>query len=331
MIEVDLHSGRRPPITVSVPKERDPRQWSTLQIWNAIIRPRFHVQMAYTAAALLVVSLVGCRLTAIKVPYAGPIALAVLATMAAVQVLPTYWHSKGKTNLRDASLTIPWALLFWAILPFPTDLAARLSAHVSLQDAHFVRLDEALGVSVPAIMRWCAQHWIGGVVNRTYAILAPLIAFAFLLPSLTGRVKPARQFLTGNLVAFIVGLPVFALLPAVGPWSGYHLAPTPSQIQCQSDLFQLRSIGTYVHHANGVICFPSFHVMWAILCAQALWGFRFLRIPVSLLSGLIVISTMTSGWHYFSDVLGGILLAAAAMLVSKWLYQADERMAHVQV
>ncbi len=287
-------------------------------------RPGFHVQMAYAAVALLIVSLVGCRFTTIKVPYAGPIALAVLVTMAAVQVLPTYWHSKGKTDLRDASFTIPWAFFFWAILPFPADIAARLSAHVSLQDAHFARLDETLGVSVPAIMRWSGHHWIGGVVNSTYTILAPLIAFAFLLPSLTGRVKPARQFLTGNLVAFIVGLPVFALLPAVGPWSGYHLAPTPLQIQCQSDLFELRNVGIYVHHANGVICFPSFHVMWAILCARALWEFRLLRIPVSLLSGLIVISTMTSGWHYFSDVLGGILLAAVAMLVSEWLYQAEE-------
>ena len=128
-------------------------------------RPGFHVQMAYAAVALLIVSLVGCRFTAIEVPYAAPIALAVLVTMAAVQVLPTYWHSKGKTNLRDASLTIPWALFFWAILPFPTDIAARLSAHVSLHDAHFVRLDETLGVSVPAIMRWSAHHWIGGAIN----------------------------------------------------------------------------------------------------------------------------------------------------------------------
>jgi membrane-associated phospholipid phosphatase len=207
---------------------------------------------------------------------------------------------------------------------FPTDIAARLSSHVNLQDSNFVRLDQALGVTVPAIMIWCEHHWIGGMVNMTYTMLAPMIVVAFLLPSLTGRVKAAQTFLTGNLIAFIVGLPVFALLPAVGPWSGYHLSPSSLQIQCQSDLFQLRSIGTYVHHANGVICFPSFHVMWAILCAQALWGFRFLRIPVSLLSGLIVLSTMTTGWHYFSDVLGGILLALLAMASSEWLYGASQ-------
>jgi hypothetical protein len=63
--------------------------------------------------------------------------------------------------------------------------------------------------------------------------------------------------------------------------------------------------------------------MWAILCAQALWGYRFLRIPASLLSGLIVLSTMTTGWHYFSDVLGGILLAVVAMVASEGLYRAS--------
>jgi membrane-associated phospholipid phosphatase len=59
--------------------------------------------------------------------------------------------------------------------------------------------------------------------------------------------------------------------------------------------------------------------MWAILCVQALWVFRPLRIPVAILSGLIILSTMTTGWHYFSDVLGGILLAAVAIATAKWI------------
>jgi membrane-associated phospholipid phosphatase len=68
-----------------------------------------------------------------------------------------------------------------------------------------------------------------------------------------------------------------------------------------------------------LICFPSFHVIWAILFAQALWGFRYLRIPVALLAGLIIMSTLTTGWHYFVDVLAGILLASFAVLTAKML------------
>jgi membrane-associated phospholipid phosphatase len=69
----------------------------------------------------------------------------------------------------------------------------------------------------------------------------------------------------------------------------------------------------------GVVCFPSFHVIWAILGANALWCFKPLRIPVAILSTLIILSTMTSGWHYFVDVLAGLLVAAAAIAASRAL------------
>ena len=65
------------------------------------------------------------------------------------------------------------------------------------------------------------------------------------------------------------------------------------------------------------MCFPSFHVIWAVLSARALWGFRRLRIPVSMLAGLLSVSTMTTGWHYFVDVLGGLVVAEVSILAAK--------------
>jgi membrane-associated phospholipid phosphatase len=44
-----------------------------------------------------------------------------------------------------------------------------------------------------------------------------------------------------------------------------------------------------------------------------------LRIPVVILSTLIILSTMTGGWHYFIDVLAGLLLAVAAIAASRAL------------
>jgi membrane-associated phospholipid phosphatase len=126
-----------------------------------------------------------------------------------------------------------------------------------------------------------------------------------------GKVKWARRFLLANLAAFAIGVPAFALLPAVGPWYFYHLVPTPTQAQCQIQLLYMRLPGSYATLSQdaGIVCFPSFHVIWAILCAYALWGFRPLRIPTALLSAMIVFSTVTTGWHYFSDVLGGVIVA----------------------
>jgi membrane-associated phospholipid phosphatase len=40
---------------------------------------------------------------------------------------------------------------------------------------------------------------------------------------------------------------------------------------------------------------------------------------VLLLAGLILLSTLTLAWHYFVDVLAGILVAAAAIVLSRAL------------
>jgi membrane-associated phospholipid phosphatase len=38
---------------------------------------------------------------------------------------------------------------------------------------------------------------------------------------------------------------------------------------------------------------------------------------VSALAVLILISTMTTGWHYFVDVLGGLLVAVISILLAR--------------
>jgi membrane-associated phospholipid phosphatase len=168
------------------------------------------------------------------------------------------------------------------------------------------------------------------VINRSYPLLSPFLVVSALLPALTGKVKNAQRFVLANLIAFIVGLPLFALLPAIGPWYGYPFLPTPHQIDCQSAILLFRAPGHQISHLDAIICFPSFHVIWAIFCATALWGFRLLRIPVSLLSGMIIVSTVTTGWHYFVDVLGGIVVAGLSLAIAK-AYMTNGRSGSLQL
>jgi hypothetical protein len=239
----------------------------------------------------------------------------------AVLPLPAYWHEKGKTELRDAALAIPWGLLLMVALPCTVGVAGRLGRSIDIEDGKFARLDQALGISVPRIAEWASHHWIGTLINQTYPLLFPLLLAGFLLPALTGKVAQSRQFLLANLAAFAIGMPLFALFPAVGPWYGYHLAATPGQMTCQQSLLHLRTPGFYSWQPLGVVCFPSFHVIWAILSAYALRCLRPLRIPAVVLSGIIILSTMTTAWHYFADVMAGVVVAVASIALSKSLSQ----------
>jgi hypothetical protein len=281
---------------------------------RARTRPKFHVVMAYACSALLLITLPACRLASIGLPGVGSLAIGIAFLLAIVFTLAVYWHEKGKIDLRDATMTIPWAVLLAVTLPPLVLAAARLDR--PLADATLTRADLLFGMNVPQIMSWTSRHWLGTLVNRSYPLLSPLLTLSVLLPALTGKVKNAQQFVLANLIAFFIGLPLFALLPAIGPWYGYSFTATPGQIECQSAILLFRAPGHSVANLGAIICFPSFHVIWAIFCVAALWGFRLLRIPVALLSGMIIVSTVTTGWHYAIDVLGGVVVAGISLAVA---------------
>ena len=284
-------------------------------------RPGFHLQMAYASVFLLTLVFTGCRLMSIRLNEPTDALIAVAIVIVATMPLPLYWHEKGKLHLRDAAFAISWAFLFTACIPFTVAIAARAGAPMPLQDLRFAQLDQSMGISVPYIMAFADRLGVSNAINHTYVWLEPFLAISFLLPALTGKVLPARRFVTSNLIAFAIGLPLFLLLPAVGPWSGYHFPPGIDRYACEAGLLQLRQPGPYIFHPAGVVCFPSFHVIWAILAAHTLWCFRWLRMPALLLAGLIILSTMTLGWHYFVDVLAGMVVAATAVMLSRSLPQ----------
>jgi hypothetical protein len=284
------------------------------------IMPSFHLQMLYAGVLVLALTAIGCKLTAITVPQAGPLLTVLGVFIAVLPPFVLYLKEKGKSRWSDAGLTFFWACFFNVILFYPVAVAARIGARNSLQDSRLIQIDHFLRINVLTVQAWAATDWLGLVVNKSYPVLFPLMKISVLLPVLTGRLKYAQEFLTSNLIAFALGLPLFALFPAIGPWYGFHLEPRADEAACQTALLLLRSPGPLVFSPPaGVICFPSFHVVWAILCVRALWGFRWLRLPVAVFSGMIIFSTLTTGVHYFCDVLAGVMVAAISILVPKWL------------
>ena len=279
----------------------------------------FHIKMAYGCAAFLAFSLLGCYLTSVHVQDTATSIIALTSCLAMVCPLPIYWHEKGREDMRDAAMTIPWFLLLVVLLPIPIDALARLG--LPLQDSRLARIDEIFGVHIPQIKAWASHSLLGKLANRSYPLLIPLLPISFLIPALTGRVKYAQRFLLSNLVAFAIGLPLFCLAPAIGPWYIYNTTPSAAQALCQSTFLVMRNPDLPAVSTYGVVCFPSFHVIWAILCAAALWTYKPLRVPIALLCGLIILSTMTTGWHYFSDVIAGAAVAVlsikAAVLLTR--------------
>lgn len=274
--------------------------------------------MACFLGAIIVLCPFGCWLTSINLHHIG-VTITVLCVLAGIfGPIPVYWHQKQRKDRRDAILIIFWSLLLWTLMPVPFLIGARL--HFPLRDNFFALFDQSLGVNVGALVGWASVHEAGYLINKSYALLFPYLAIAIILPSLLGRPE-SKRFLLANCIALAIGLPCFVLFPAIGPWYAEHFPVGHPQLAVEAQLLALRGPGTYSYSilgdSAGIVSFPSFHVVWSVLAASGLWGFRSLRIPLVAFSSVIIISTMTTGWHYFSDVLAGLILVSVALLAER--------------
>jgi membrane-associated phospholipid phosphatase len=250
---------------------------------------------------------------------AGPLIVATLVLAAPMLVPAAYWHQKGNAEKRDAALMLPWAMVLAALV---AQMAATAATFVfPLRDTLWHNLDLDLGIRVPAIMAWAARHpSVQGTLAYCYDLIHPMMLVAILLPPIIGKRKAAEQYILGNGLGFIIGLPFMVFLPAIGPWVTWHFAPNLSQGICESSILILRKGSIPTDGLFGAtVCLPSFHTFWAVLSAQALWPFRLLRYPAIVLAALIVASTLTTGWHYGVDVIAGLLLAALCIALANWI------------
>jgi len=197
-------------------------------------------------------------------------------------------------------------------------------------------LDQHIGINVPGMIELARRHpLINAVLSRSYAFtLHPLVLCAIFLPCLLGKKEAAQRFVLSNAFSFVLALPLMVFLPAVGPWVGWGFPPDRLQKACEATIFALRQGSLEIHdNFGGIVCLPSFHAFWAIVSAQALYSFRYLRYPAIIVAGLISVSTVTTGWHYGVDVIAGILMVVVCTVLSNAIirrgFSADRKNAKV--
>jgi hypothetical protein len=283
----------------------------------------FHLTMTGLAFLFVAASAVGSYWVGITL-LPQPV-LVRAALIAALVGLALFYRWRRAQRMINLLVIVAWSVLFSALYSVPQYVAGRSPA--ALCDAWLARLDRALGIEVPAILQAIAGFpGLGQFLAICYYTLLPLMTLAIILPAFCGHMQRAKEYCVACLASAALGIPLFAFLPALGPWTHYQYPASVEQENYLRVLLELRSGGPYsldLGHVEGVITFPSFHTILPTLAAFALWPVRYVRWPAAIVAGLIALSALTTGWHYVVDVLAGIILAAAACAVAKAYSRAE--------
>jgi membrane-associated phospholipid phosphatase len=192
-----------------------------------------------------------------------------------------------------------------------------------LIDPLLAQADAAVGLTSPAYLSWLAGHpLVVQALDLVYVSAAPAVFVVIPLLMLTGQIWRLWELAFTFAVTVLATTLIATFFPAIGaviyckigPTILAHLPPGVGRLYVPTfEAFRSGAVQTIdINHLDGVIQFPSFHTVMALLIANA-WR----RLPgaslVAAWSALVIASAVPFGGHYFTDlVAGGAIWAAVA-------------------
>ncbi len=210
-----------------------------------------------------------------------------------------------------------------------------------LFDRQLADLDRSLfGGHDPAAL----LHTILGTGVSTHVLSTAYVAFIVFLPLSLGialvfsrDLRAGLFYATAQSLNWLLGAASYFLLPSLGPIyfdpGAFAALPHSEVTYLQGVLLDqrlefLRDPASATPQA--IAGFASLHIsmsLTALAAAYLLGAGRRLKIALWIWMGLTVASTIYLGWHYVLDDLGGLLIAALALLMARALTGIDLRSA----
>lgn len=244
------------------------------------------------------------------------------------------FYTRSRPEPRLARLTRAVAELTLLISMVGTLSFSGASLAMPLRDDWFHAWDQAIGFD------W--RYWLSVVNERPnlHAVLA--VAYHSMLPQ-TGILvfalvwaKAFRQldrFLMSYGLAAVVTVAIAAAIPALSPI--VHLGITAADhpnivlavpLEFEQQALALRSGALKLIElsgAQGLVTFPSFHTVSAILLMLAFAAVPYLRWAGFALNGAMLLAIPIEGSHYLVDVIAGAIVALLAWTAAQRLLDHD--------
>lgn len=142
-----------------------------------------------------------------------------------------------------------------------------------------------------------------------------------------------NRFILINVIGLSLVIAVFALYPVTTAWTYQGISTgkahslgliTSLDHGWVSELLRSRNgevRSMYVAQGQGLVGFPSFHAVSALLNIWFSWLLRRCRVLIIPINILMIAATPVVGEHYLIDVIAGAGIALASVLIGDRLYR----------
>jgi hypothetical protein len=180
-------------------------------------------------------------------------------------------------------------------------------------DEALVRFDALFGASWLDHFDWMISH--PPIFHFLYFVYRSLLLQVPIACAVVGFLdeRRLRSFILANTLALLAVVTIATIWPAGGAFALYFTPPYPAEMATQFVAVRsgaLRMLDPAV--ITGIIAFPSYHTILAILLGLAFVGIPRLRLLVFIYEGVIIFSTRAIGGHYYADIIAGFALALAS-------------------
>ena len=202
-----------------------------------------------------------------------------------------------------------------------------LTLHGPRIDDILVAADRALGFDWYSTMIAMARYpLLNEVFFRVYNMVLPEIALVMVALAWTGQVEKVYRYCLALGAGALIAIGLWALAPSLGAKSLYMLPPEVASTLTlsvtgeygQALVALLRDGPGYITPSDlrGLIAFPSYHGVLALIVAWYGWHLRWLRWPLLLLNATVIVSSPIQGGHHMVDLLGSFPVTALALYLA---------------
>jgi hypothetical protein len=249
----------------------------------------------------------------------GP-AIAAVLLLSGIHIV--YRRFRYAPPLAELALYAELWVAFTATGCILTYLAAALGR--PLADQLFSSIDASIRFDWVAWANFVQAHpAFAGMLHAAYGSLMPQIVCSLVIFSFARATGRNAELLMGAIVALLITCSLSALLPALGPWPHFASSSrSAGDLAYLSDVMTLRQGGPAsfsLPRMQGIVCFPSYHTVLAILLVYVHRGLRWSFPLLLVLNGLMLFSIPSEGGHYLADMFGGAATAVCAIGITGWV------------